>query len=154
MQNDFMKKTISIFSKGKSLWCGLLLTGGLLLFGTSTTIAQVAAAGSVNPYTHVAEKLSVPAYALGTFDRAHTMDVLESILSGLRQSLSNGGGTSYQKLKYAYCSAVMSDVSTRYVASEISLLTSLSGLDAVKNTTGTQQTVLVTLYNEVVSQLQ
>jgi hypothetical protein len=149
-----MKKTISIFSKGKSLWCGLLLTGGLLLFGSSSAIAQESANGSINPYTHVAEKLSVPAYAIGTFDRAHTMDILENILSALKQTMSNGGGTSYQKLKYQFCATVLSDVSTKYIAGEISLLTSLSGLDSVRSNLGTQQSQLMTLYNEVVSQLQ
>ena len=149
-----MKQTISIFSKGKSLWCGLLLTGGILLFSAATTSAQESANGSVNPYTHVAEKLSVTAYSLGTFERAHSMDVLENILNGLKQTLSNGGGTSYQKLKYQFCNAVLADISTRYVSCEISLLTSLTGLGNVQNKIGTQQSQLVTLYNEVVSQLQ
>jgi hypothetical protein len=49
---------------------------------------------------------------------------------------------------------VLSDISTKYIAVEISLLTQLSGLGAVESTTGTQQSQLATLYNEVVSQLQ
>jgi hypothetical protein len=68
--------------------------------------------------------------------------------------MSNGGGTSYQKLKYQFCATVLSDVSTKYIAGEISLLTSLSGLDSVRSNLGTQQSQLMTLYNEVVSQLQ
>jgi hypothetical protein len=149
-----MKKTISFFTKGKALWCGLLLTGGMLLVGTNSASAQQSANGTVNPHTHIAAKLNVTAYPLGTMERTHSMDVLENILNGMKQIVSNGGGTSYQKLKYAYCSAVLGDISTKYIAVELSLLTQLSGFDAVKSTTGTQQSQLATLYNEVVSQLQ
>jgi hypothetical protein len=149
-----MKKTISFFTKGKALWCGLLLAGGMLLFSTNNASAQHSANGTVNPYTHIAEKIGVSAYPLGSMERTHSMAVLENILAALKQTISNGGGTSYQKLKYAYCANVLSDISTRYIVTEISLLTQLSGLNAGKSTPGTQNSQLVTLYNEVVSQLQ
>jgi len=149
-----MKKTISFFTKGKALWCGLLLAGGLLLVSTNNASAQESANGTVNPYSHIATKLNVTAYPLGGMERTHAVSVLENILAGMKQTLSNGGGTSYQKLKYAYCNGVLADVATRYIAPEIALLTQLNGLNAGINTPGTQLSQLATLYNEVVSQLQ
>ena len=149
-----MKKTISFFTKGKALWCGLLLAGGLLLMSTNTVSAQVSANGTVNPYTHIATKLNVTAYPLGDMERSHTITVLENILNGLKQIVSSGNATNYQKLKYEYCNTVLADVSTRYIAPEIALLTRLGGLNGTKNVPGTQQSQLATLYNEVVSQLQ
>lgn len=149
-----MKKTISFFTKGKALWCSLLLVGGLMLLGTSHASAQESANGTVNPYTHIGEKLSVPSYPLGTFERAHTMSILENILAGLKQTISNGGGSNLQKLKYSYCNAMLADIHTRHIAVEITLLTSLAGLNEQKSTIGIQHSQLQALYSEVVAQLQ
>lgn len=149
-----MKKTISFFTKGKAFLCSLLLVGGLMLLSTGNASAQESANGSVNPYTHIGEKLSVPSYPLGTFERTHAMDVLENILSGLKQVVGNGGGSNYQKLKYEYCNDVLADINTRHIAPEITLLTSLSGLNEKESKVGTQQSQLQALYNEIVAQLQ
>lgn len=150
-----MKKMIHVLSNGKALFVGLLLTGCFMLVGSNTASAQwQTAASNVNPYTHIAEKLGVTAYPLGTFDRQHTMDVMETIIANLGQIVGNGGGTTLQKLKIAFCKQVLADVSGGFIAPEISLLTSLSDLNAQQSTLGTQQTMLATVYNEVVAALQ
>jgi hypothetical protein len=146
-----MKKTFSILSQGKAL-CFALLTGMMFLLGTEAN-AQENAQGSVNPYTHIATKLDVTAYPLGTFERTHTLEVLEQILQGLKPLLGNGGGSQLQKLKYDYCNRLVEDIKSKYVAVEISLLTSLSALTSVNSSTGIQHSQLRSLYAEVVNQI-
>jgi len=145
-----MKKTISL---GKAL-CFVLLTGVFFLLSVNNSSAQENAQGSVNPYTHIATKLDVSAYPLGTFDRHHCMEVLDQILTGLKPLMGNGGGTLNQKLKYDYCSKMLLDINSQYVAPEITMLTSLSGLTEKTNTAGIEQSQLRTLYNEIAAQMQ
>lgn len=146
-----MKKTISFFTKGKAL-CFVLLTGMFLVLSSTEAAAQQSAQGNLNPYTHIATKLDVTAYPLGTFERGHTMQVLEQMLAGMKQIFSNGGGTLSQRLKYNYLNKIMSDVN-EYVAVEITLLTSLSELTAENSSTEIQNAQLRSLYAEIVNQL-
>ncbi len=149
-----MKKTFSFFQGGKVLLCSLLLSGIFLLFSAGSANAQQSANGTVNPYTQIAAKMNVTAYPFGTFDRGHTMSVLDNILHGLKQIIGSGTATNSQKLKYEYCNAVLSDISTQYIAVEIALLTSLSELNMKQNTPASQQSQLSGLYNEIVAQIQ
>ena len=147
-----MKKTISFFSKGKALGF-VALTGIMFLLSVNNSTAQQTAQGTLNPYTHIAAKLDVTAYPLGTFERTHSMDVLEQILAGLKPLLSNGGGSQSQRLKYDYVNRVLADISTQYISVELSLLTSLSALTGQTSATGIQNAQLRDLYNEIVNQL-
>lgn len=149
-----MKKTLTFFAHAKTLVVGFCLAGACILLSVQTASAQQSANGTVNPYSHIAEKISVTAYPLGEFERHHTMDVLENILAGLKQAISNGQGSNYQKLKYDFCNAVLADITTRYVAVEISLLTSLSGLNARQSRIGIQNSQLQALYSDIVAQIQ
>jgi hypothetical protein len=81
------------------------------------------------------------------------LEVLEQILAGLKPLLSNGGGSELQRLKYEYVNKVVADVATQYVAVEISLLTSLSGMISDDSSIGTDSSELRALYNEVVNQI-
>ena len=146
-----MKKTISFLRKGKAV-CFILLTGVVFLLAASETNAQTNAQGMLNPYTHIANKLNVTAYPLGTFDRTHSMDVLQQILIGMKQIMSNGGNQS-QRLKYNYLNRLLADINNNYIAVEISLLTSLSALTAENSSTEIQNAQLRNLYNEIVNQL-
>ncbi|HLF64336.1 MAG TPA: hypothetical protein VI603_11315 [Saprospiraceae bacterium] len=148
-----MKKTISFFTKGKA-HCFVLLTGVFFLLSVNNAVAQESAQGTLNPYTHIGAKLDVTAYPLGTFERDHAMDVLQQILTGLKPLLSNGGGTLTQRLRYNFCNKVLADISDNYIATEISLLTSLSALTAENSSTEIQQAQLRSLYGEIVNQLQ
>lgn len=131
-----------------------LLAGVFFLLSINNATAQQSAQGTLNPYTHIATKLDVTAYPLGTFERDHAMDVLQQILTGLKPLLGNGGGSLTQKLKYNFCNKVLADINNQYIATEISLLTSLSGLMSENNSTQIQQSQLRNLYNEIVNQLQ
>ena len=147
-----MKKTVTFLAKGNAR--GMLFAGALFLFGFSHTSAQQSAQGTLNPYAHIGAKLDVTAYPLGTFERDHAMDVLQQILNGLKPLLSNGGGTLTQRLRYNFCNKVLADISDNYIATEISLLTSLSALTAENSSTEIQQAQLRSLYSEIVNQLQ
>ncbi len=151
-----MKKTISYFQGGKGLINGILLVGAFMFFNAGSATAQQfqQANGTANPYTDLAAKMNVTAYPFGTFDRDHTMEVMDGILHGLKQVIGSGTATNSQKLKYEYCNAVLSDISTQYIAVEIALLTSLSELNMKQNTPASQQSQLATLYNEIVAQIQ
>lgn len=133
--------------------CAMLLTA-LMLFTGQEVSAQHSANGTVNPYSHIGVKIGVATYPLGHFDRDHSMTKLQAILAGMKQTMSNGGGTSYQKLKYDYCNAVYAHISTHYVAPEIALLTNLSGLNGRRSTLGISNNQLAALYNEVIVQIQ
>ena len=146
-----MKKTVH-FLLGNA-YRSILLSAFFFFAGAATTSAQQSAQGTLNPYTHIATKLDVTAYALGTFERTHTIDVLEQILAGLKPLLSNGGGSESQRLKYDYVNRVIADVSSQYVAVEIALLTSLSALTAHTSSTDIQPSELRALYTEVVNQI-
>ncbi|HLF65955.1 MAG TPA: hypothetical protein VI603_19485 [Saprospiraceae bacterium] len=148
-----MKKTITFLTKGNAI-LSLILTGFFLLMGLHSSTAQESAQGTLNPYTHIGAKLDVTAYPLGTFERDHAMDVLQQILTGLKPLLSNGGGTLTQRLRYNFCNKVLADISDNYIATEISLLTSLSALTAENSSTEIQQAQLRSLYGEIVNQLQ
>ena len=148
-----MKKTISFLLKGKAFLFGLMMTGGLLFLCSGDASAQAIAGSSVNPDAFMAEKLNVAAYPLGTFDRENTLNVLNDIMSSLKAPLHNGGGTDYQKLKYAYCSAVHTDIAGQFIAPEIALLTNLGGLNGKESKIGADGNQLVALYNDIVSQL-
>jgi hypothetical protein len=147
-----MKKTTAFLSGGKVL-VFVLLTGLCLFLSAQSATAQQTAQGNLNPYTHIASKLDVTAYNLGSFERTHTLEVLEQILAGLKPLLSNGGGSELQRLKYEYVNKVVADVATQYVAVEISLLTSLSGMLSDDSSIGTDSSELRALYNEVVNQI-
>jgi hypothetical protein len=147
-----MKKTTAFLPGGKVL-VFVLLTGLCLFLSAQSATAQQTAQGNLNPYTHIASKLDVTAYNLGSFERTHTLEVLEQILAGLKPLLSNGGGSELQRLKYEYVNKVVADVATQYVAVEISLLTSLSGMISDDSSIGTDSSELRALYNEVVNQI-
>ena len=148
-----MKKTISFLSEGRLL-SGLLLAGLFFLLTANSASAQESAQGTVNPYSHIATKLDVTAYPLGTFEQGHSIQVLELIMDNMKPLFSNGGGTLSQKLKYDYCGRILQDIKTRFIAPEITLLTSLTGVAEKTNTIGVQAPQLRSLYNEIVGQLQ
>jgi hypothetical protein len=147
-----MKKTITFLLSGKLL-VAAVLTGLCFFLSVNSSSAQQTAQGNLNPYTHIASKLDVTAYNLGTFERSHTLDVLQQILAGLKPLLSNGGGSETQRLKYEFVNKIVADVNSNYVAVEIALLTSLSGLIADDNSIGTTESELRAVYNEVVNQI-
>jgi hypothetical protein len=130
-----------------------MLTGLLFVLSANEANAQENAQGSVNPYTHIASKLDVTAYPFGTFERTHSMQVLEQIAVGLKPLLGNGGGSQTQKLKYDYINRILADIDQKYVAVEISLLTSLAALKEHTNSVGLQDSQLRALYAEIVNQL-
>lgn len=147
-----MKKTISFFSKGKALGF-VALTAMMFLLSVNNSTAQQSAAGNLNPYTHIATKLDVTAYPLGTFERTHTMEVLEQILAGLKPLLSNGGGSQSQRLKYDYANRMLADINNQFIGVELTLLTSLSALISTNSGVGVQNADLRALYNEIVNQI-
>lgn len=145
-----MKKTISCITQGKVL-CFVLLAGLFLALSSTEATAQQSAQGNLNPYTHIATKLDVNAYPLGTFERTHSMQVLEQSIAGMKQILSNGGTLS-QRLKYDYVNRLLTDVNN-YISVEITLLTSLSALTSQESSTEIQNAHLRNLYNEIVNLL-
>jgi hypothetical protein len=148
-------KTSTAFSCIKhSLVLSAMLTCVLFFSQSPNVYSQQSANGTVNPCAHIATKLNVTAYPLGTFQRAHTMDVMHNILTGLQQVIGSGNATTTQKLKFQFCKSILSDVSNEYIATEITLLTSLSALNSQHSTVGNQQSILATMYNNVVAQLQ
>jgi hypothetical protein len=137
-----------------------LLAGFFFLVGLNNTNAQQAARGTANPYPEIAESFDVTAYDLGHFDPNSSVDALTAIMVTLKPTLGPGASDADQ-LKYAYLSAIVSDVQGSSIAVEISLLTRLEGLKSNKHLGGTMNKVhvdqysqLTNLYNTIVSALQ
>lgn len=156
-----MTNTFSFISQ-RNVLVTFLLAGFFFLVGLNNTNAQQAARGTANPYPEIAESFDVTAYDLGHFDPNSSVDALTAIMVTLKPTLGPGASDADQ-LKYAYLSAIVSDVQGSSIAVEISLLTRLEELKSNKQHIGgtsnllqggQQYTQLTNLYNTTVSSLQ
>ena len=154
-----MTNTFSFISQ-RNVLVTFLLAGFFFLVGLNNTNAQEAARGTENPHQDIAQSFDVTAYELGHFDQNSSVAALTAIMEPLKVAIADGG-THADQLKYAYLSAIVSDVQGSGIAVEISLLTRLEELRTNKHLGGTSNQVhqnlnaqLTNLYNTTVSSLQ
>lgn len=154
-----MTNTFSFISQ-RNVLVTFLLAGFFFLVGLNNTNAQQAARGTANPYPEIAQSFDVTAYSLGHFDPTSTVIALEAIMTPIKPTIGYGASHA-DELKYAYLSAIVSDVKGASIAVEISLLKRLEELKNNKHLGGTLNTTqgnstsqLRNLYNNTVSSIQ